>query len=149
MYQHPSDWHNNQGVIRQAEEQGMGIILMRPLTSGVFQRLMAQAFPDIDAVASDGWSGAAAAQLRALGPVRGRRAGGDEGPRPRGTQFVELNNEISDDVVSRIDGHEACLGAARSVCAMIRGPLGALVAIATHPQTRAGTAIKRSKPYME
>ena len=28
-------------VIRQAEEQGMGIILMRPLTSGVFQRLMA------------------------------------------------------------------------------------------------------------
>jgi hypothetical protein len=29
MYQHPSDWHNNTGVIRQAEEQGMGIILMR------------------------------------------------------------------------------------------------------------------------
>jgi hypothetical protein len=35
-------------VIRQAEEQGMGVILMRPLTSGVFQRLMAEAFPDID-----------------------------------------------------------------------------------------------------
>ena len=27
-------------AIRQAEEQGMGVILMRPLTSGVFQRLM-------------------------------------------------------------------------------------------------------------
>jgi hypothetical protein len=48
LYPHPSDWHDNQGVIRQAEEQGMGIILMRPLTSGVFQRLMAQAFPEID-----------------------------------------------------------------------------------------------------
>jgi predicted aldo/keto reductase-like oxidoreductase len=36
-------------VIRQAEEQGMGIILMRPLTSGVFQRLMAEAFPETDA----------------------------------------------------------------------------------------------------
>ena len=48
MYQHPSDWHNNTGVIRQADEQGMGIILMRPLTSGVFQRLMADAFPEID-----------------------------------------------------------------------------------------------------
>ena len=48
MYQHPSDWHNDTGVIRQAEEQGMGVILMRPLTSGVFQRLMTEAFPEID-----------------------------------------------------------------------------------------------------
>ena len=30
MCQHPSDWHNNTGVIRQAEEQGMGVILMQP-----------------------------------------------------------------------------------------------------------------------
>jgi hypothetical protein len=28
---------------------------------------------------------------------------GMRGPRPRGTRFVELNNEISDDVASRID----------------------------------------------
>jgi hypothetical protein len=70
MYQHPSDWHNDTGVIRQAEEQEMGVILMRPLTSGVFQRLMAEASPEIDAVASDGWSGPTAAQLCALGPVR-------------------------------------------------------------------------------
>ena len=76
MYQHPSDWHNNTGVIRQAEEQGMGVILMRPLTSGVFQRLMAEAFPEIDAVSEDGSGcGPAAAQLRALGPVRERGAG--------------------------------------------------------------------------
>ena len=26
----------------------MGVVLMRPLTSGVFQRLMAEAFPEID-----------------------------------------------------------------------------------------------------
>ena len=48
MYQHPSDWYNNTGVIRQAKEQEMGVILMRPLTSGVFQRLMAETFPEID-----------------------------------------------------------------------------------------------------
>jgi hypothetical protein len=36
MYQHPSDWHNDTGVIRQAKEKEMGVILMRPLTSGCF-----------------------------------------------------------------------------------------------------------------
>ena len=35
-------------MIRQAKEQEMGVILMRPLTSGVFQRLMADAFPEVD-----------------------------------------------------------------------------------------------------
>ena len=68
MYQHVSDWHNNTGVIRQAEEQGMGIILMRvsarcgSWTSGVLQRLMAGGGSrrfDIGAVASDGGSGTA------------------------------------------------------------------------------------------
>ena len=43
MYQHPSDWHNNTGVL-----------LMRPLTSGVFQRLMADVFPEIDTL-KIGW----------------------------------------------------------------------------------------------
>ena len=81
-------------VIRQAEEQGMGIILMRPLTSGVFQRLMAEAFPEIDTldvgqlllnyVLSDPYVDVALVGMR----------------EPR---FVELNNEISDDVASRID----------------------------------------------
>ena len=33
-------------------------------------------------------------------------------PRPREPRFVELNNEISDDVASRIDGCEAHLGGA-------------------------------------
>jgi len=44
----------------------------------------------------------------------------------REPHFVELNNDISDDVGSRIDGHEACPseahlgGASRSVCALRR-----------------------------
>jgi predicted aldo/keto reductase-like oxidoreductase len=94
MYQHPSDWHNNTGVIRQAKKQDMGVILMRPLTSGVFKRLMAGAFPEIDGldvgrlllnyVLSDPYVDVALVGMR----------------EPR---FVELNNGISDDVASRID----------------------------------------------
>jgi aryl-alcohol dehydrogenase-like predicted oxidoreductase len=94
MYQHPSDWHNNEGIIRQADAQGMGIVLMRPLTSGVFQRLMAQTFPQIDVldvgklllnyVLSDPYVDVALIGMR----------------EPR---FVDLNNAISDDVDSRID----------------------------------------------
>jgi predicted aldo/keto reductase-like oxidoreductase len=94
MFQHPSDRHNNQGIIRQAKEQEMGVILMRPLTSGVFQRLMADAFPEIQVlsvgrlllnyVLSDSCMDVALVGVR----------------EPR---FVELNNDISDDVASRID----------------------------------------------
>ena len=73
----------------------MGVILMRPLTSGVFQRLMAEAFPRdrqsldvgrllLNYVLSDPYVDVALVGVR----------------EPR---FVELNNEISDDVASRID----------------------------------------------
>jgi len=94
MYQHPSDWENNEGVIRQAEAQGMGIILMRPMTSGVFQRLMAQTFPEIDLeavgrlllnyVLSDPYVDVALIGMR----------------EPR---WADVNNAISDDVASRLD----------------------------------------------
>jgi predicted aldo/keto reductase-like oxidoreductase len=94
MYQHVSDWHNNAGVIRDAHTRGMGIILMRPLTSGVFQRLMAEAFSAIDVldvgrlllnyVLSDPYVDVALVGMR----------------EPR---FVDLNNEISDDVALRIE----------------------------------------------
>jgi aryl-alcohol dehydrogenase-like predicted oxidoreductase len=94
MYQHPSDWHNGEGIIRQADAQGMGIVLMRPMTSGVFQRLMAQAFPQIDVldvgrlllnyVLSDPFVDVALVGMR----------------EPR---FVDLNNAISDAVDSRLD----------------------------------------------
>jgi len=94
MYQHPSDWENNEGVIRQAEAQGMGIILMRPMTSGVFHRLMAQTFPEIDLeavgrlllnyVLSDPYVDVALIGMR----------------EPR---WADVNNAISDDVASRLD----------------------------------------------
>jgi hypothetical protein len=94
LYEHPSDWENDEGVIRQADAQGMGIVLMRPLTSGVFQRLMSDTFPQIDTlevgrmllnyVLSDPYVDVALVGMR----------------EPR---LVELNNAISDDVASRID----------------------------------------------
>ncbi len=94
MYQHPSDWENNQGVIRQADALGMGIVLMRPLTSGVFQRLMSRAFPHLSKadlsrfclnyVLSDPYVDVALVGVRD----------------PR---LVEVNNAISDDLSSRLD----------------------------------------------
>ena len=94
MYQHPSDWENNQGVIRQADALRMGIVLMRPLTSGVFQRLMTKAFPHLSKadlsrfclnyVLSDPYVDVALVGVRD----------------PR---LVEVNNAISDDVASRLD----------------------------------------------
>ena len=104
MYQHPSDWHNNTGIIRQADEQGMGIILMRvsarcgSWTSGVFQRLMAEAWATggvdrllLKTVLSDPYVDVA--------PVGGHEAclrGLCQGAR-------HGHPEISDDVASRID----------------------------------------------
>ena len=94
MYQDPSDFENNEGVIRQADAQGMGIVLMRPMTSGVFQRLMARTFPEIDTldvgrlllnyVLSDPYIDVALVGMR----------------EPR---YVKINNAISDDVASRLD----------------------------------------------
>ena len=94
MYQHPSDFENNEGVIRQADAQGMGIILMRPLTSGVFQRLMKQTFPEIDGervgrlllnyVLSDPYVDVALIGMR-------------------DPHLVEVNSAISDDGTSRLD----------------------------------------------
>ncbi|MFB3881645.1 MAG: aldo/keto reductase [Armatimonadota bacterium] len=47
MYQGACDFINEQGVMREAEAQGMGIVIMRPMTSGIFQRLMKAAFPQL------------------------------------------------------------------------------------------------------
>jgi aryl-alcohol dehydrogenase-like predicted oxidoreductase len=94
MYQHPSDFETSRGVMRQADAQDMGIILMRSMTSGVFQRLMAQAFPQLDPlevgrllltyVLSDPYVDVALVGMRD----------------PR---YVEINNAISDDIASRLD----------------------------------------------
>ena len=94
MFQHPSDWENNEGVIRQADAQGMGIVLMRPLTSGVFQRLMAQTFPEIDVLEV----GRLLLNYVLADPYVDVALVGMREPR-----FVEINNAISDDVAARID----------------------------------------------
>jgi predicted aldo/keto reductase-like oxidoreductase len=93
-FHHSSDWENDEGVIRQADAQGMGIVLMRPLTSGVFQRLMQLTFPEIDServgrlllnyVPSDPYVDVALIGMRDL-------------------HLVEVKNGVSDDVASRID----------------------------------------------
>lgn len=81
----------------------MGIILMRPLNSGVFQRLMAEAFPEIDVldvgrlllnyVLSDLYVDVALVGVRARArTVRGLCRGARH-----------WHPEISDDVASRID----------------------------------------------
>jgi len=94
MYQHPSDFENGEGIMRLADAQGMGIILMRPLTSGVFQRLMATTFPQIpeeqvgrlllNYVLSDPYVDVALIGMREA-------------------RLAEVNNLISDDVASRLD----------------------------------------------
>ena len=97
LNQHPSDYGNGQGIIRWADEQGMGVILMRPLTSGVFQKLMARTLPQVDMldvgklllnyVLSDPFVDVALTGVR-------------------DPKFVEINNAISDDVASRLDLEE-------------------------------------------
>ena len=94
MFQHPSDFENRLGIIRRADALGMGVVLMRPMTSGVFQRLMSATFPQISTldvgrlllnyVLSDPYVDVALIGMRD----------------PR---FVEINAEISDDTDSRID----------------------------------------------
>lgn len=51
LYQHTCDHVNHAGVMRDAETHGMGIVTMRTLTSGIFQKLMRQVFPDAMATA--------------------------------------------------------------------------------------------------
>jgi aryl-alcohol dehydrogenase-like predicted oxidoreductase len=45
IYQHPFDPSRKAGLLYEAEGRGMGIVTMRPLTSGIFQRWLGQVFP--------------------------------------------------------------------------------------------------------
>jgi len=56
LYQHTCDFIHEAGVIREAEARGMGVVTMRSLTSGVFQKLMREAFPrELEGVDLDGF----------------------------------------------------------------------------------------------
>jgi len=94
MYQGACDFINEQGVMREAEEQNMGIVIMRPMTSGIFQRLMNRAFPQL----SEADLGAFLLNYVLSNPfvdvaiIGMRRA--DE---------VDRNNAISDNTAARLD----------------------------------------------
>jgi hypothetical protein len=111
-------------ALTQAEEQWKGNVLMRPLTSAILQLLMADAFFKIDFDSRVRVGGGRLLLNSVLSdPYVDVALVGMRGPRPRGTRFMELNNEISDDVASRIDascndGCTAHLGAARAVCSL-------------------------------
>ena len=46
IYQHPYDPIRKAGALFEAEAQGMGIVTMRTLTSGIFQKWLGLVFPD-------------------------------------------------------------------------------------------------------
>jgi len=48
MYQHACDYVNGRGVMIEADARGMGVVVMRPVTSGTFQKLMRTVWPAID-----------------------------------------------------------------------------------------------------
>ena len=83
----------------------MGVILMRvsarcgSWTSGVFQRLMAEAFPEIDTLKI----GRLLLKTVLSDPHVDVALTGGHGACLGEPRFVELNNEISEDVASRID----------------------------------------------
>jgi uncharacterized protein len=55
LYQHTCDHVNEEGIVREAEAQGMGIVTMRTLTSGTFQKTIRAAFPQLADADLDGF----------------------------------------------------------------------------------------------
>jgi len=47
LFQGACDFINERGAMREAEAQQMGVVIMRPMTSGIFQRLVKRAFPQL------------------------------------------------------------------------------------------------------
>ena len=93
-YQCACDFINPRGVMREAEAQNMGIVTMRPLTSGIFQRLMTEAFPQL---AETDLSGFLLNYVLSNPFVDVAIIG------MRRIEEVEANNALSDDTASRLD----------------------------------------------
>jgi aryl-alcohol dehydrogenase-like predicted oxidoreductase len=47
IYQHPYDPMRKAGLIFEAEAQGMGVVTMRPLTSGIFPKWLERVLPEV------------------------------------------------------------------------------------------------------
>ncbi|UCC68951.1 MAG: aldo/keto reductase [Armatimonadota bacterium] len=96
-YQCACDFINPRGVMREAEDQNMGIVIMRPLTSGIFQRLMARAFPEVASADLNAFllNYVLSNPLVDVAIIGMRRAG-----------EVEQNNALSDNTALRLDLEE-------------------------------------------
>jgi aryl-alcohol dehydrogenase-like predicted oxidoreductase len=95
LNQQTCDYLNEAGIVREAKARGMGVVTMRTLTSGIFQRLMHHSFPTASAgmdlerfllnfVLSNPLIDVALVGMR----------------RP---EEVEANNALSDDEAARLD----------------------------------------------
>ena len=95
LNQQTCDYINDAGIIREAKARDMGVVTMRTLTSGIFQKLMRQSFPEamagldlerflLNFVLSNPLINVALVGMR----------------RP---EEVEANNALSDDEATRLD----------------------------------------------
>ena len=94
MYQDSCDFIDGRGVMREAEAHRMGIVVMRPMTSGICQRLLPQVFPQL-----------AGADLNAflLNYVLSNPFVDVAIVGMRRREEVEANNALSDDRPARLD----------------------------------------------
>ena len=93
MYQHTHDPYWMYGSMPQAEARGMGIVTMRTLTSGIFQRWFAVAFPGVQVDLTR-----ALLQFQLSNPLIDVALVG-----MRSAAEVETNADVADDTAGRID----------------------------------------------
>jgi predicted aldo/keto reductase-like oxidoreductase len=95
LYQHTCDYVNDAGVMRDADAREMGIVTMRSLSSGIFQKLMRQVFPEALATAE--------LDRLCLNYVLSNPLVDVAIVGMRRTSEVEANAALSDDVYARLD----------------------------------------------
>ena len=100
-----SDFEKGHGLVRRAHAQGMGITVMRPMTGGVFMRLMRRHFPELDPNAL----GALLLNYVLSDPFITSALVGT-----RSQARLESNLAISDDLASRLDLDEYFWGRRKS-----------------------------------
>ncbi len=94
LNQQTCDFITEQGIIFDAKARGMGIVTMRSLTSGIFQKLMRQAFPQLAEADLEGFL----LNYNLSNPYLDVVLVG-----MRRVEEVEKNNYISEDLSLRLD----------------------------------------------
>ncbi len=94
MYQDACDFLFPGGIVHEAKAQGMGIVTMRTMTSGLFQRLMRASFPQLAGADLDTFllNYVLSNPLVDVAIIGMRRA-----------EEVEHNNSVSDNTALRLD----------------------------------------------